>query len=106
MEMIMSTNKIVIITLLIILLLIGIPTLYKTINIHEDNLYKVNEKLVIEAYQKCLNEDKCTSDKATLKELYNYKYLTKVVDPVTKKVYSESSYVIKKDNNYEFVIVD
>ncbi len=101
----MNTNKILITTSIIILILIFIPTMYKTVKTHEDNLYKVLNKEVIEAYKKCLNEEVCKSNKATLEELYQNKYLDKLIDPVTKRVYNEDSYVIKKDNNYKFVVI-
>lgn len=102
----MNINKIIISTVIIILLIIGIPTIYKVINTHENNLYKVNNKLVIEAYIKCLNESNCKDENTTLEDLYNKEYLSNVVDPITKKFYNNKSYITKKDNNYKFIIVN
>lgn len=94
----MSKNKVLIYTTIVaLILIIGIPTIYKVVKNHNETLYKISEKRIIEAAKKCWNEEKCTKDTITLKELYNLEYLEKEANPVTKKYYSESSKIIKKE---------
>lgn len=94
----MSKNKIVIYTTIIaLILIIGCPTIYKVIKNHNNKLYTITEKRIIEAAKKCWDENKCTNTEITLKELYEKEYLTKQADPVTKKYYSETSKIIKKE---------
>ena len=98
----MTINKITIyITIISIVLIIGIPTLYKVINKNHDRLYLVNEKLAVEAAQKCFIDEKCIDTKITLDQLYKNKYLSEqLIDPVTKAIYNKGSYVeIKKDGS-------
>lgn len=94
----MSKNKVIIYTTIIaIILIIGIPTIYKVVKNHHTKLYTISEKRIIEAAKKCWNEDKCKNDTITLKDLYDLKYLEKEANPVTKKYYAESSKIIKKE---------
>lgn len=91
----MNTNKIVIyITIVALIIMIACPTFYKVVKDNHEKLYVVTNKLIIEAAEKCYYEGNCENKKITLKELYEKKYLTeKVIDPVSKIVYEESSYV-------------
>lgn len=94
----MSKNKIIIYTTIIaIIFIIGCTTIYKVVKNHQNKLYMITEKRIIEAAKKCWNEDKCLEDTITLKELYDKEYLTKQSDPVTKKYYSENSKITKKE---------
>ena len=72
--------------------------------IHDDRIKAVSEKRIIEAYQRCLNEDKCLTNKITLKELEKLGYISKEINPKTKTYYNSNSYIIKNNDNYEFVI--
>ena len=85
----MNTNKIVIyVTIIAVTLIIFVPTFYKVININQQRLNEVNEKLVTE------NEGKCQNKIVTLNELYNLGYITQdIVNPKTKEIYSKDSYV-------------
>ena len=99
----MNTNKITIISsIIIVILLISVPTVYKVVKTHQDNLYKVVEEKIIAAAEKCVYEDKCKNKNITLKELYESKYLEKVSNPVSKEYYNES-YVTKESNKYVFI---
>ena len=102
----MNTNKIIIyITIIAIVLLIGIPTFHKVIKENHRKLYIVSEKLITEAATKCYYEEKCKDIKITLKELYDNNYLTEeITDPVTKAVYSDSSYVLLKKDGAKFIV--
>ena len=55
----MNTNKIVIyVTIIAITLIIAVPTFYKVININQQRLNEVNEKLVTENAFRCYYEGK------------------------------------------------
>lgn len=91
----MNTNKIVIyVTIIAITLIISIPTFYKVININQQRLNEVNEKLVTENAFRCYYEGKCQNKVVTLNDLYNLGYITTdIVNPKTKEIYSKDSYV-------------
>jgi len=104
---VMNTNKITIVgTIIIILLIISIPTIYKVIKNHNDNLYQVVEEEIVGAAKKCYYEEKCLNDKILLKELYSLEYLDNVSDPITKEYYNEESYVLRNNNEFEFIVVE
>lgn len=100
----MNTNKIVIyITILAIVIIIGCPTLYKVIKENHRKLYVVTNKLVTEAAERCFYESNCENSTITLKELYEKKYLKEeIIDPVTKIVYNETSYIEIKEKDSTF----
>ncbi len=103
----MNTNKITIIgSIIVIILIITIPTIYKVVSMHHDNLYKVVEDKIIAKAKKCQNDGICLNDKITLKELYDHNYLDKMSDPVTKEYYNEESYVTIDNNQYKFISID
>ena len=98
-------KKIVLYTFFSIFLILGVYTTIKVAKKHNDNLYIVSEKRIIEAAQRCWNEKKCNDEKVLLKELYDLKYLEKEANPVTKEYYNDGSYVEKKEDKYEFIII-
>lgn len=101
----MNTNKIIIIfSILVIMLLLFIPTTYKVIKNHNNNLTQVVENKIIEAVKKCYYEDNCKNEKVTLRELYELNYLEPISNPISKEFYNEDSYVEIKDNNFNFII--
>jgi len=92
-------NKIVISgTLLIIIIMIGIPTFINVRNDHENKLIKASEQRILEAAYKCYLEKKCTTNYVTLQDLYDMKYLEVQTNPVTKKYYNSDSKIKKEDN--------
>ncbi len=101
----MNTNKITIVgSIIIIILIISIPTIYKVVMIHHNNLYRVVEEKIIEQAKKCRNDGVCLNETITLKELYQNNYLDKVSDPVTKEYYNEESYLKIENDKYEFIV--
>lgn len=103
----MTTNRITIIgSIIAIIMIISIPTIYKVVKNHHNNLISVVEDKVIEAAKKCYFEEKCIDNKIYLKDLYNLKYLEKVSNPITKEYYNENSYVLREDNNFTFNIIE
>lgn len=89
-------------TLIAILLIILIPTVYKIVKDYHEDSYKVVEKKALEAAQKCWNEKVCLKNTITLKELYDNAYLDVLINPISKKIYNENSTI--KKNNEKYVI--
>lgn len=103
----MNTNKITIIgSIIAIILIISIPTIYKIVKNHNNHLYEVVEKNVISSAKKCYYEGKCKDEKTTLQELYDLKYLEPISNPVTKEYYNASSYITRNNNIFKFVVVE
>lgn len=90
-----NNNKIIItITIVALFLIITIPTLLKVYDRHNLALKKTMDNKIVEATKKCLNEEKCDEeDKVTLKELYQKKYLKKIINPKTNKEVNSSTYI-------------
>lgn len=86
-----------IILIIIILLLFIVPGIIYIKKNHNKNLWLVLEKEIIEAKDKCVNEDICQDDKITIKYLIEHKYLEKVYDPITKEAINDASYVEGKE---------
>lgn len=103
----MNTNKITIIfTCISILLIISIPTIYKVVEKHNNDLYVVVENKIIEAAKNCYYDEKCLNEKILLKDLYDLKYLEEVSNPVTKEYYNENSYVERNNLKFTLKIVE
>ena len=101
----MNINKITIIgTILSILLILGIPTIYKVVKNHHHNLYLVVEEKIINSAKKCYFDEICNENKIFLKDLYELNYLEKVNNPVTKEYYNELSYVKIDNDEFKFVV--
>ena len=65
-------NKAVVIgTIIIIVLMIGIPTFLNVKNDHEEKLIKVTENRIFDAARKCYLEEKCITNYVTLQDLYD-----------------------------------
>ncbi len=103
----MNTNKITIIgTVIVIILLIFIPTIYEVHKNYQNNLYKVVEEKIIEAAKRCYLDNVCTDEETNLDFLYEHQYLEMVSNPVTKEYYNKLSYVRKDGNKYTFYVVE
>ncbi len=90
----MSNKKVVIITLLVILGMIVVPTIYKVYKNYNKKLMEVVEKEFVYQAKKCYNAGDCKNKKVYLKELYDTKYMTeKLTNPINKKYYADKSYV-------------
>jgi len=89
--------------IVILCLLIIIPTILRISKTHQDRLIAVSEKRIIEAAQNCYAQDRCLEDIIYLKDLYEFGYLEKQYDPISKVYYSEESYVLKKEDTYIFI---
>ena len=73
----MNTNKIILIgSVIVIMCIISVPTIYKVIKNHENNLYQVTEKKIISAAKECYYDEKCQN-------------------PISKEYYNEMSYIIR-----------
>lgn len=86
-------DRVIPLTIFIILGMIIAPTIYKTHKLHQNDLMRVVEKEMEYQSIYCYKEDNCTNI-VTLKDLYDNNYLTeKLVNPNTKKYYSEESFI-------------
>jgi len=103
----MNINKITITgSIIAIFFIITIPTVYKVVKNHQDNLYHVIEDKIINSAKKCYYEENCKNEKITLNELYALNYLEKVSNPITKEYYNEKSFVEKKESDFKFIPVE
>lgn len=96
-----KTINIILITFIIILIII--PSIYYVKKSHNDELWLVVNKEVIEAANKCRNENVCNDNIVTLKFLIDNGYLDKEYDPITKEAISTSSYVDFNTNEFKIV---
>ncbi len=102
----MNINKPVTIgSIILIVLLIFIPSIYKVHKNHEEMLYKAVNDKIINAAKECYYNKICLNEKITLEELYNNNLIEKMNDPVTKEYYNISSYVIKNGEEFTFHLV-
>lgn len=84
-------------TLIAVIAIIAIPTVYKVVKDNRKKLADVNEKTIVEKAEKCIYEGNCKTNIVTLKTLYEKAYIKdKVVNPYDKTLYSEDSYVVVK----------
>lgn len=91
-------NKIIVPgTIIIIILMIGIPTYINVRKDHEQKMTSVVNKRIIEATKKCYLDGKCDTNYITLQDLYDKGYLKKQTDPLTKKYYDPESKIIKEN---------
>lgn len=102
MEVKMKNNNINSILIIIIFLLTIIPVLINIKKEHDDKVWLVFEKEVVESATTCQRENKCPDKEATIAFLINNGYLEKAVNPLTKEVISNDSYVDLE--NYQFII--
>lgn len=84
-------------TIVIIVLMIGIPTFFNIKKDHEEKLIKASENKIADAAKQCFLDEKCKGESTNLQSLYNMGYLDVQVNPITKKYYNESS-IIKYTN--------
>lgn len=103
MEKTMTKNKIwVYATVLLVGLLIGVPSTYKVITKHNERMLKNTTQKIVEAAKDCYYNNSCVGDEITLEELYEKTGLAGMYNPVTKKIYSEQSYISVKEN-FKFI---
>ena len=93
-----NNNRIwVLVTGVIIILLIAIPAFIKVYNKHRVLLYNSTIDNIKYKALKCYREDNCGTT-ITLQELYDLKYSTTLVNPLTKEIYdSNTTLTIKGD---------
>ncbi len=103
----MNTNKVVILgSIITIILLISIPTVYKVIKNHNDHLYKATYDKILNSAKNCFYDQNCPEEIITLKTLYEKNYLKPVSNPITKEYYNENSYVKRVNTTFQFYEVE
>jgi hypothetical protein len=99
----MNKNKVILyVTIIIIVILIAVPTTLKVIDKHKERLASVVINEIVWAAKDCYYNDSCVNDKITLKELYEKTDLQEEINPITKKKYSEESYVLASED-FKFI---
>ena len=91
MVMIMNIKKFNILLVGIILLVLIIPSSYAVYTTHNDRLYEVLDKKMIEQAKSCYNKKECITKIITLQELYNKGYLEEQIDPLSKEILNPST---------------
>lgn len=90
----MSNKKAIILTIVVILGMIIVPTIYKIYTEYNNNLILVVEKEFTYYAKKCFNEDVCKDKIVYLKDLYDNNYLKEnLTNPINKKYYSSDSFI-------------
>lgn len=84
-------------TIIIIVIMIGIPTFINIKKDHENKLIRVTQGRIKEAAKKCFLDNKCEGNKTTLQALYDLGYLESQVNPISKKYYNSSSVIKYED---------
>ena len=98
-------KKCIYITILLLIGLIAIPSTYKVVHTHNERLVKNTTKKIEEAAKNCYYNNSCIEEKITLAEIYEKTGLQPMSNPLTKKIYSENSYV-DVTSNFTFIEVD
>ena len=99
----MNKNKIIVyFTILFLILLISVPSTFKIIKKHNERLMGVVTKKIIETAKNCYYTESCVNDKIMLKELYEKTDLEEMINPLTKKIYNEESYILVSDD-FKFI---
>lgn len=99
----MSKNRMIIyVSILLFILMIAVPTLYKTNKRHNGRLIGVATKKIVEAAKDCYYNESCVEDKITLNELYEKTDLKELTNPITKKIYHPESYIVVSEN-FKFI---
>lgn len=99
-----KNKKIILIISCVIISVIVITSIIKVSMNHSEKLYDSTVSKIIETAKRCYNEEKCLSNKITLKELYDLKYLDQMSNPKTKEIFNENSYVVIENNEGKFKV--
>ncbi len=99
----MKQKTINILLIIIIILLIIIPTIWYVNKVHNDDLWLVVNKEVVEAADKCKNNNECNDSTVTLDYLISKNYIVKIYDPITKEAINGTSYVDYATNEFKIV---
>lgn len=108
MEKIMIKNKNIILKgILVIILIIAFCTWYQINKAHKEKLFDAMDKKITETALKCYNEEKCPNKTVYIKELYEFDYLPRTINPLNNEYLDENSYIeIKSPNEAELILVD
>ncbi len=89
--MIMNIKKFNILLVITILLVLIIPSSYAVYTTHNNRLYEVLDKKIIEQAIICYNKKECLTKIITLQELYDKGYLQEQIDPLSKEILNPST---------------
>lgn len=95
----MNKNKsIITLTLIAAVIIIALPTTIKIYINHENKLYEVATKKIIESAEDCFKEGICKNHKTTIKELKEKGYLKENIVNPKSKTYFEDEIVLVEEN--------
>lgn len=102
-----SFKNIILIGVLGIVLIIVFCTWYQINKTHKEKLFAAMEKQITEKALECYNEEKCLNKTVYIKELYEFDYLPRTINPLNNEYLDENSYIlIKSANEAELILVD
>lgn len=90
--------------IIIMISLVGFKSYIKLQKEHEDKMWLVLNKKVMEKATQCYIDGKCTNKTVTVDYLINNEYLINVTNPVTKEAINPASYV--NLDTKEFIILN
>lgn len=95
----MSKNKsIITLTIIAALIIIALPTTIKIHINHENKLYEVAAKKIMESAEDCFKDGICKNHKTTIKELKEKGYLKENIVNPKSKTYFEDEIVLIEEN--------
>ena len=86
MVMIMNIKTFNILLVIAILLILIIPSSYAVYTTHNERLYEVLDKKIVEKAISCYDKKECITKIITLQELYDKGYLEEQIDPISKEI--------------------
>lgn len=94
-------KNVLLFTFVSLIIIIVICTIVGIESDKKEKTYENVVKEIIDAADKCTIDKKCVNDKILLKDLYDKNYIeTKVVNPKTKKLFNEKSYVLHSEGSF------
>ena len=86
----MKQSKFIYLTIALLIVVFVISGAVINEHRHQNRLYLVVEKEILEAVNKCRLEKKCQDETVTLQFLYDNYYLVEQSNPITKKKYDSN----------------
>ena len=80
---------------------------FRYISEKDNGIFDAMNKKITETALKCYNEEKCPNKTVYIKELYEFDYLPRTINPLNNEYLDENSYIeIKSPNEAELILVD
>ncbi|MCI8575722.1 MAG: hypothetical protein HFI09_04555 [Bacilli bacterium] len=89
-------------TVLATILIIGLPTILKITKNHEERMYLVATKKILESAEACFYDDVCQDSMISLGDLKQKGYLDDVIDPQTKTYFEDDLMLVYENYRVSF----